>query len=175
MKKDFVVFDFETTGLTPPRQIIEIGALKIKNGRVVDKFHMMVKPTREIEYGAQKAHGITMEDLKDAAGIRKALPKFLKFIDFFPLVGHNISGYDIPILQEAMYQLRYGELKCEVVDTLTIARKLLPKYVVKNHKLETLLGLFGKKKNVRHRAIDDCYDELFLYRELSKLARASRR
>lgn len=167
-KKDYVVFDLETTGLDcREADIIEIGAIKYHDNEVVDKLNLLINPGYDVPEVITNITGITNELLKDKETIDTALPKFLTFIEDYPLVAHN-SPFDIGFIFENMKRLHLQPIHNEVIDTLVLARKYIPQAY--NHKLETLKNYF-KIKEVSHRAIGDCHTTNIIYKECGKRAK----
>ena len=98
--KEYVVVDIETTGTQPLHSdIIEIGAVYIKEGQVVGKFSELVCPTQEISEYITGITGITNELVKDARCIEEVLPEFIAFCKEAPLVGHNLIVFDYRMLK----------------------------------------------------------------------------
>ena len=149
---EYVAFDFETTGLYARRdKIIEIGAVRMKNGREIARFQTFVDPKQHLEKRTVDLTGITDEMLKGAPKLEDALPKFLEFIDGSVLVAHN-ADFDRTFLQHACKQLGY-EYNLTTVDTLTIAQNLLPS--LGKHTLDTVAKHFSLMDFQHHRAGDD--------------------
>lgn len=147
----YVVFDLETTGLSPKyAEIIEIGAVKTENGRVTGRFQTYVKPYGRIPKAITELTGITEEMTAGAPHIEDALPKFLEFIGDGILFAHN-APFDCRFIGTACVLLGY-DVKNEVRDSLELARKYIRS---ENYKLETLKSLLSIKRP-SHNAIDDC-------------------
>ena len=92
---DYVVFDLETTGTSVNKDsVVEISALKVKDGQVVDEFSMLVNPGRPIPYYASRVHGISNAMVRNAPPFDVALQAFLEFAGDSILVGHNIHSFD---------------------------------------------------------------------------------
>lgn len=150
--KNYVIFDLETTGLDETRnEIIEIGAIKVKDEKEY-VFHSLIRPQKNITTRITKINGITNEMVMDEPSLEVILPDFLDFIEKLPLVAHNAS-FDMKFLMKAIDDMGLDELECSTVDTLVLARKILPK--LHNHKLETLVNHFNIETNGSHRALDD--------------------
>lgn len=147
---EIVVFDLETTGLSPVSdRIIEIGAVKLKNLEVVGTFHIMVNPKIDIPYKITKITGITNEDVKKEPDIKSALVDFLGFIgDCEVLCAHNAS-FDYSFLRNNLDTPRQF---C-VIDTLELSRYLLKKR--KSYKLSNLCKDLSITLENHHRATDD--------------------
>ena len=123
MIKDYVAFDLETTGLSPETdQIIEIGALKVKDGKVVDRFMEFVKPDIKISPMITNITGITNEMVVDARDTQEIMKDFVDFCGDYVLVGHNIM-FDYKFCK--IYANKYGYVfEKRGIDTLKIARKI---------------------------------------------------
>ncbi|OEG00438.1 PolC-type DNA polymerase III [Vulcanibacillus modesticaldus] len=149
----FVVFDTETTGLSAVfNTIIEIGAVKIKNGKVIDRFETFVDPQEPISPKITEITGITDDMVKGAPLLDEALPRFRDFIGDAILVVHN-ARFDIGFLNIGFKKIGAKELNNPVIDTVELARLLYPK--MKNYKLNTLCKHFKIELVNHHRALND--------------------
>ncbi|EIW14330.1 DNA polymerase III, alpha subunit [Lactiplantibacillus pentosus KCA1] len=120
---NFVVFDIETTGFNRFEEtIIQISALKFKKDQLIDDFNCYVNPHRKLQQKISSLTGLTDEKLKNAPDLNYALDKFTHFVADFPLVGHNIMGFDLPFLIEKGFYLP----DIEALDTLPLSRRKLP-------------------------------------------------
>ncbi|KRQ86986.1 DNA polymerase III PolC-type [Caloramator mitchellensis] len=152
IEDEFVVFDIETTGFNPNKEeITEIGAVKIKNFKIIDKFSALINPGKKLPDEIVKLTGITDEMLKDQPTIDVVLPMFLEFIGKSPVVAHN-AKFDTSFIKEKARKLN---LKFEntIIDTLTLSRWLLRD--LKKHKLNIIAEHLGIKLENHHRAVDD--------------------
>lgn len=148
----FVVFDIETTGLSSENdRITEIGAVKIENGVVIDKFNEFVNPERDIPYKITELTGITNSMVEDAETIEVILPKFLEFIKGSVVVAHN-AAFDTAFIKRNSQKLN---LKFEnpIMDTIPLAKYLFP--TLKRFKLNTIAKHLGISLENHHRAVDD--------------------
>lgn len=154
-KQEFVIFDVETTGLSPAGgdRIIEIAALKVKNLKVQDKFCSFVDPQRDIPFGATQVNGITPEMVSGAPVSEEVLGNFLAFLGNGALVGHNIK-FDLGFL---CYEISsFGSWLKDgvvVIDTLKMARTLLPS--LGRYPLWAVAKALGIEREQKHRAMDD--------------------
>ena len=149
---EFVIFDIETTGLSNKLdRITEIGAVRIKGGRIIEEYNQLVNPQIPIPEKIIQLTGITNEMVVNAPTIEAVLPDFIKFIGTVPIVAHN-AGFDIGFIREGVKKIGVT-VKNTVVDTLQLARVLLPK--LKRHKLDVIAKEFGIKLENHHRAVDD--------------------
>ncbi|CCJ33529.1 PolC-type DNA polymerase III [Caloramator australicus] len=148
----FVVFDIETTGFNPIRdEIIEIGAVKVKDFKIIDRFSALINPQKIISNEIIKLTGITNEMLIDKPKIDVVLPKFLEFIGDAPVVAHN-AKFDTGFIREKSKNLNLN-FENTIIDTLTLSRWLLPD--LKKHKLNVVAEHLGVTLENHHRAVDD--------------------
>ncbi len=148
----FVVFDIETTGLSAVfNTIIEIGAVKIKNGNIIENFSMFVDPQQSISSQITELTGITDEMVKGAPIINEALLKFKDFIGESTIVAHN-ARFDIAFININLKNIGENEINNSLIDTVELARLLYPD--IKNYKLNTLCKHF-KIELEHHRALND--------------------
>ena len=152
--KTFVCFDFETTGLHYENgdRIVEIGAVKIVNGKITEKFVTFVDPEKHIPAESTKITGITDDDVKGAPKDYQALQDFYKFTRGATLVGHNILGFDMRFLVGQGKTCRWN-FDNDAIDTYHMAQKYV--HGVKNYKLGTIAEKLGVVLENAHRAIND--------------------
>lgn len=158
MPSSYVVFDLETTGLDPKvNEIIEIGAIRYKDGVEIERFHSYIKPNVSIPRFITELTGITNNMVRTAPRINEALIKFINFIGNDTLVAHN-----------ALFDLKFVSIFCKAynlsftnkkIDTLQLARVCVN---TENHKLETIKKYFGINVS-SHNALDDCVVTHTLY------------
>ena len=152
-EEEFVVFDLETTGFSPGvNEIIEIGAVKIRAGRVTERFSTLVRPRIDIPVEVQRLTGLLPEMVADAPLLEAVLPKFMNFVGKATMVAHN-AQFDTGFIQYNLTLLAQQKLTNPVLDTLGLARALMPK--LKNHKLKNLAAEFAVPLEKHHRAVDD--------------------
>lgn len=148
----FVVFDLETTGFSSKYdKIIEIGAVKIKNGNIIDSFSTFVNPEIKIPYNITELTSITNENVKDSDTINDILPKFLEFIGDSILVAHN-ANFDVSFINKNCDDLGI-KINFAVMDTIPLAKFLFPE--LKRYKLNTIAKHLGVSLENHHRAVDD--------------------
>ena len=148
----YVVFDIETTGFSPEKnKIIEIGAVKVVNGQITDKFSTFVNPDVPIPFEIEQLTGINDNMVLSSPGIEVILPQFLEFCKDCALVAHNAS-FDVSFIswQAAKQGL---EFEPTVLDTVAIARQLLPS--LNRFKLDTVAKALNISLENHHRAVDD--------------------
>lgn len=148
----YIVFDLETTGFSSIKdKIIEIGAVKVVNGEVVDRFSTFVNPKRPIPFEITQLTGITDEMVIESPDIETILPQFLEFAGDGVLVAHN-AGFDVGFIEQ---NCRYQEIvpNFVYVDTVALARVLLP--TLSRYKLNVVAKALGIPLENHHRAVDD--------------------
>lgn len=155
----WVIVDLETTGLGADAEITEIGAVRVRNGAVVDEFSSLVKPSRPIPPFITSLTGITPAMVADADPIASVLERFMEWSglgteDSPVLVAHNAS-FDVGFLRRAARACARPWPRVRVVDTLALARLALPRPLVRNHKLGTVASYFGTTTVPEHRALGD--------------------
>lgn len=167
---DYVVVDIETTGLNSGCcDIIEIGALKVKNNEIIDTFKVLIKASAPLPPFIVSLTGITEEMLAEK-GVDPctALSEFLLFCEDSIIIGHNVN-FDLNFLYDhCMYHLGVI-LSNDYIDTLRLSRRYL-KGNVKNHKLQTLTQYFGFDYNGAHRALADCHFTYQVYNALLEVS-----
>lgn len=148
----YVVFDLETTGLSPDNErITEFGAVKVRDGLIVDKFSQLVNPEKEISAEITELTGITNEMVENMPTIKEILPKFKKFCGDAVLVAHNAKFDTGFIYANARREGLYFNNR--VMDTLTMSRTLFPNE--RQHKLDMVCDRLGVRLENHHRASDD--------------------
>ena len=151
----FVVVDLETTGGSADSDAItEIGAVKVRGGEVLGEFATLVDPGRAIPPQIVQLTGITTAMVHDAPKIDSVLPAFLEFSRGAVLVAHN-AGFDVGFLKAACTGHAIDWPAPDVVDTVKLARALVPRDEVRNHRLGTLAAHFGAHTTPNHRALAD--------------------
>jgi len=150
--KTYVVFDIETTGFSAEyHKVTEIGAVKIEDGVIIEEFHQLINPGVPVPWRITEITGITDELLAGQPTIEETLPLFIDFCTDCTLVAHNAS-FDMRFINSnAIMQGLVCNL--EVVDTLSLARRLFPK--LENHKLNTVATHLNVEHNDHHRAMGD--------------------
>ena len=121
----FVVYDTETTGFNAASgdQMIEIGAVKIQNGTIIDRFDEFINPGRHIPDKITELTEITDEMVKDAGSEEEVTKRFLEWTGDSPMVAHN-AKFDISFIENAMRKYNLGEFTNTVIDTLELSRAL---------------------------------------------------
>ena len=148
----FVVFDIETTGFSAAEdRIIEIGAVKITDGAIVDRFSTFVNPEVPIPFEIQQLTHITDDMVLGAPKIEEALPAFLDFVGESALVAHN-AGFDVGFIEQNCVRLGRSRTFTSV-DTVGLARVLLP--TLSKYKLNIVAKALNISLENHHRAVDD--------------------
>lgn len=148
----FVVFDIETTGFSSVKdKIIEIGAVKVENGKIVSRYSTFVNPEVPIPFEITKLTSITDAMVIDAPKIETVLPEFMEYVGDAVLVAHN-AGFDVGFIEENCRRLGM-ERKLTSVDTVALARVLLP--TLSRYKLNIVAKTLGISLENHHRAVDD--------------------
>ncbi|NPA90434.1 MAG: UvrD-helicase domain-containing protein [Chloroflexi bacterium] len=164
----YVVYDLETTGTHPRRdEIVEIAAQRYRRGDPIPPpFYTLVRPTRRqfIPQAATRVHGITWEHVRDAPTLEEVLPRVMDYFGEDVLVGHNIRAFDNRFLDRALGTYQDKALTNPTVDTLEMARRLLPD--LRRHTLEHVLHALGHAEEQQHRAQDDVTLTAWLYHAL---------
>lgn len=151
----FVVVDLETTGASANDcDITEIGAVKVQGGRVLGEYQTLVDPGYPVPAFIARLTGITSAMLTDAPDIDAVLPSFVEFARGSVLVAHN-APFDVGFLRAAYRAAGYDWPRYPVVDTVALARRVVPREEAPNHKLATLARLFQARVTPEHRALAD--------------------
>ena len=157
--RDYVCIDLETTGLHPKTdKIIEIGAVRVREGKVEKTWQSMVNPGRELTERTRQITGIRQEEVDHAPEIGQVLPQLLDFLGKDVLVGHSLL-FDFSFLKKAAVNAGLS-LEAEGIDTLKLARKYLPELPSRN--LGELCRHFGIPHRA-HRALGDAQATAALY------------
>ncbi|MFG1731433.1 PolC-type DNA polymerase III [Paenibacillus sp. 843] len=149
----YVVFDIETTGLSiTANKIIELAAVKMNDGKEIDRYATFVNPHERIPYHIQQLTNINDDMVKDAPELEPVLKEFVEFVGDAVLVAHN-ARFDMGFIQAALKNAGMDTLDNPYLDTLELARLVHPG--LKNHRLNTLADKYKVLLESHHRAIDD--------------------
>ena len=171
LNDSYVVFDLETTGLYADKgdSIIEIGAVKMKNGDIIDEFNLLVNPEKKLDSKITEITGIRDDMLVGKKKEKDAVIEFIDWVGDLTLVAHN-AKFDISFINRAYREYDLGELKNHLIDTLGLSR-----YLESNHRYHNLATLV-KRYNIEwdednhHRASYDAKGTaLIFYKMLKKL------
>lgn len=148
----FVVFDIETTGLSNVNcKIIEIGAVKVENGEITDRFSTFIDPCEPIPDNITKLTSITDSMVKGAPKLEEIIDEFIEFCRGCVMVAHNAT-FDMGFMKRKARECGRS-FDLPYLDTLILARCMYPK--LSNHRLETICGHLGVILMHHHRAVDD--------------------
>ena len=167
----YVAFDTETTGLDIARcEVIELAAVKVRDGRVIDTFRSLLRSCRPISPGATAVHGYTDAELVGQPSLREIWPRFRAFVGDDVLVAHNGHRFDIPLLERLTADWQ-GTRGLTFFDTLPLARKL---FAGASLRLEGLAIRFGVALRPNHHALDDslCLVQVFERLQEERLRRS---
>ncbi len=149
--RDFTAIDLETTDRDVVRaEIVEVAAVRVRDGQIVDEFHSLVRPRVPIAAGALATHGIGAQDVAGAPFFEEVWPALREFCGDDVLVAHNGYQFDFPILRRMVDAVAPGGQLC-TYDTLPLARELH----ATSRRLRDLARLYGIDPGQSHRALDD--------------------
>ncbi|MEG1801218.1 MAG: exonuclease domain-containing protein, partial [Oscillospiraceae bacterium] len=153
LSQEYVIFDIETTGLSPNSEnITEIGAVIVKESEILGEFHTFADPEKPIPMKITELTGITDEHVKGAPSQKQAIEAFREFIEDRIVVAHNAANFDVNFIK--VIAERVGiTFECDYIDTLPLAQNLLTE--LKNHKLDTVAEHYKLGNFNHHRATDD--------------------
>ena len=157
----YVVFDIETTGLSAEKnKIIEIGAVKVIDGKIVEKFSQFVNPKVPIPFEIEQLTSIKDEMVMDAPTIEEVLPRFMEFCKDAVMVAHN-ADFDMSFIKKNC-DLQNITYDFTIADTVALARFLMPQ--LNRYKLDTIAKALNVSLENHHRAVDDagCTAEIFV-------------
>ena len=161
LNDSYVVFDLETTGLSPDKnKIIEIGAVKVVDGAITERFSTFVNPEVPIPYNIEQLTSIKDDMVLDAPRIEEILPEFMKFCEGTVMVAHN-AEFDTGFIRKNCERMGLP-IDFTIADTVALARILLPQ--LNRFKLDTVAKAVGVSLDHHHRAVDDaaCTAEIFV-------------
>ncbi len=171
LEQTYVVFDFETTGFNAggADSIIEIGAVKMCNGEILEKYDELIKPPHPLKQTITDITSITNEMLKDKDNEENAVKRFIEWFGDCPMVAHN-AKFDVSFLEMAYQKYNLGEFKNTVIDTLELSRTLDNTY--SRHSLSAIIKRYDVPWDEDHHHRGD-YDAegtaLVFYKMLKKL------
>lgn len=161
---NYVLVDIETTGLSPRTdEIIEIGAIKVKENKIIDTYNTLIKIDRNLNPFITKLTGITDKMLETGKETDKALEEFVKFTGNEIIMGHNVN-FDINFIYDKCLSYLDYYLSNDFVDTMRIAKHILPD--IQNYKLGTLANYFGVDYRSAHRGLKDVEITYEVYNKL---------
>lgn len=162
-----IVLDTETTGLDhKTEKMIEIAAVKMQHGEIIETFTSLVNPEKPIRHSSFLIHNISEEMVEDAPTIADVMPSFLEFVGDYAYVAHN-AIFDYSFINEATKALYGKRFTNNRIDTFEMYRSVFPDDL--SHGLHSLLKRFGYDEIVVHRALDDAMCLAKVYPGLRKL------
>lgn len=166
MIDNYISLDLETTGLHPKNdRILEIGAVKVVNGKETEVFSQLINPDTPISPIITQVTGINDEMVKDCPFVQDVLPDFIDFCDCEVILGHNLMfDYSFLTVNAVNMDLKFEK---KGIDTLKIARKYLAD--LESRKLDYLCSYYGIEDKEHHRAFNDAAVTSRLYQKLSEL------
>ena len=161
----FCVIDLETTGTGPGSRITEIGAVKVRGGEVLGEFQTLVNPEVAIPGFITGLTGITNAAVRTAPRLAEVFPSLVEFCRGAVMVAHN-AGFDMGFILRAAAELGYDWPAPTVVDTVWLARRVIPRHEVRNYRLGTLAAFLATPAQPSHRALDDARATVDVLHEL---------
>ncbi len=163
--RDYVAFDLETSdGDVAGCGIVEIAAVRVRDGTIVEQFHELVNPERPIHPAATKVHGYRDDEVRDMPGFAEIWPRFREFVGYDRLVAHNGTRFDVPVLRRCAANLD-GVDELVFFDTFPLAKLL----VDGSASLANLAKRFGVRAGRSHNALDDASTLVGVLHQLSVL------
>ena len=164
---NYVLVDIETTGLSPVNdEIIEIGAIKVKDNKIVNEYNQLIKINRKLSTFITNLTGITDEMLKQGKLPNVVFKEFIDFLENDVIIGHNIN-FDYGFLSNKCKKYINYNLQNDCIDTMYLAKKLVPNST--NYKLGTLANYFNVSYEGAHRGLKDVEITYEVYNHLRKL------
>ena len=165
----YVVFDFETTGFNAAGgdSIIEVGAVKLYNGEIIDKFSELIDPKRPLPSKITDVTGITQEMLDGKDDEETVIKRFIEWYGDLPMVAHN-AKFDVSFLEIAYSKYNLGEFKNTVIDTLELSRVLDSTYA--RHSLSALVKRYNVPfdEDSHHRGDYDAEATAYVFHKMMK-------
>lgn len=162
---DYVVIDLETTGFSPiADEIIEFGAIRVRNGEIVDSFQSLCKPQNRVDEYITMITGISNDMLVNAPYVSEVIDSFLSFIGDDIIVGHNVN-FDINFVYDVALKHLGKPLSNNFIDTMRIARRLLPD--LPHHRLSDIVEHYKIIQDEAHRAVADCISTFKCFEKMS--------
>ena len=169
LDQTFVVFDFETTGFNAggADSIIEVGAVKIKNGNIIERYDELINPNRPLPKKIIELTNITDEMLKDKENEEVAMKRFIEWFGDCPMVAHN-AKFDVSFLEMAYKKYNLGTFTNPVIDTLELSRTLDNNYA--RHSLSALVKRYEVPwdENAHHRGDYDAEGTALVFHKMLK-------
>ncbi|MCQ2538152.1 MAG: 3'-5' exoribonuclease [Lachnospiraceae bacterium] len=161
---DYTVVDIETTGLSPEfEEIIEIGAIRVREGKETERFSELIKPEKAISPFITNLTGISNEMVQNAREAKEVLSDFREFLGDDVIVGHNVN-FDVDFLYDHCAKRELAPLSNNYIDTLKVSRRVLTS--LHHHRLSDLAEYYSVSYEGAHRAVNDCAITNCCYRRL---------
>lgn len=167
MVQDFTAIDVETTGLNPKTErMIEVGAVKVRGGKIVDQYESLINPGRRLEAKIIELTGITDEMLMEAPSPEEVMPRLLEFVGNDIMLGHSLM-FDYSFIKRLAVNLKLWDVRStsQGIDTLKIARHFLTD--LESRSLPFLCKYF-EIPHKAHRAMEDAKATALLYEKLAE-------
>ncbi len=162
----YTALDLETTGLdSHADMIIEIGAIRIRNGDEIERYHQLVNPGRPIPPAVTDITGITDDMVADQPAVEEVLPAFVSWLSDDLILGYNVN-FDVNFLYDASVRITGNPVTNDFLDTMRLARYLYPEE--KRNRLIDLVNRFGIDETQTHRALDDAEQTIACYEFMRK-------
>ena len=163
LPKDYTVIDLETTGLSPRcDEIIELAAIRVRDGEIQDSYQQLVKPMGGISEFISSITNITNEMVADAPNIEDVLSEYLGFIGSDVVVGHNVC-FDVNFIFDNCAFILGNAFTNNYINTVRVAKRLID---LPHYRLSDLCAYFGISRENAHRALADCQMTHELVRKL---------
>lgn len=160
--QDFICIDLETTGLNPKKdRIIEVGAVKVRNGEIAETFQQLIDPKQQLEERVEILTGISSKELEGQPTIQEILPALKEFLGEDVLLGHRVL-FDYSFLKRTFTNEKIS-FERKGIDTLKLARQFVTE--CESKKLESLCKHYGITHQA-HRALGDAMATVELYQKL---------
>ena len=164
---DYVLVDIETTGLSPAKdEIIEIGAIKVQNNKIIETYNELININRKLPSFITKLTGITDDMIKNGRMPTLVLKEFVDFTQNNIIIGHNVN-FDLGFLINKCRKYLNYNLDNDYIDTMFLARRLVPDSI--NYKLGTLAKYFNVSYEGAHRGLKDVQITFEVYNNLRKI------
>lgn len=168
LPNDYVVVDIETTGTHSGQdEMIELSAIKYRNGKEVSQFSQLLKPQQPVRSFITSLTGITNEMLENAPTVAEVIANFDDFIEDDILIGHNIASFDSVFISLAYEKYLNKKLENSCVDTMRISKKVIPK--LPHNSLDILARRLNVEQENAHRGIADCKTTNLCYQKLRNM------
>lgn len=162
---DYTVFDLETTGLsTEYDEIVEVGAIKVRNHKMISSFSSLVRPNRPIPIEASECNHIFTDMVKNSPNIATVLGDFVEFVGDDIVLGHNIEAFDLKLVRRECINCFGRDFVNDYVDSLIIAKTKLPH--LGSRSLCSLAKYYNVSYEGAHRALQDCGINQVIYEDM---------